>query len=337
MATVIQHKGLGELMQPFMEPIAKAGWSRLSDVLQQRDTQRQAQQYSTLLGQAMQKAEEMGVDYNSPEGAAILTKEALGLGVPSNVVSDAFKNIGGGAEGRALRKISYTLNSKYIHEVNKQGEVASDIMSLLPDVKKAIESNKAPGASILGQTLFKTNEKLFGKVPKEVQTLDSVRKNVILKLDNLKAKGVMTNQLRDFLVSSLWDENKSVDQNKEALRILEEQLNLMGGRKDLASSLLKDRPDSLYSPEFQLMLSDQDVMGHLYEKEGKAAPTGQATEATEQSSEKQKTASAGDEFEPTKGFNPTPENAKQYKGRRARNAKGEIVQSDGTGWQKIKE
>lgn len=36
MATVIQEKGLGDLLQPFMEPIAKAGWSHLADVLQQR-------------------------------------------------------------------------------------------------------------------------------------------------------------------------------------------------------------------------------------------------------------------------------------------------------------
>lgn len=250
MAILVKETGLDEILKP----AAQAGWNRLSNVLSQRDKQRQSEKYSTVLGGVIDKAQEEGIDYTSPEGMATLTKNALLMGVPSDVVSEGFKGLKSGERKRSSTELyQYKVNSKAVAEYGHSSNVAKDLLSESQNVFDAITSGKLPGPSPLGKAAVWAKG-LFGFGPKEIQTLITMQKKTIADLKGLG--GRVTNAQLKLLQESTWDPNKSEEQNLEAYRIWQKTLHEIASKSDAIDRILSENPDAIYSPNFENLISE---------------------------------------------------------------------------------
>lgn len=157
-------------------------------------------------------------------------------------------------------RTTFNQNQKLLAGISADAKTAQNLLQNVDDIESAIKSKNISGPGFQGAAA-RTGRWLSGKgPPPEEQTLDTERKNAILALGDLKGIRLTDTKLR-FIEDSLFNPNKSVEQNLEALRLYKQALNDRVNYLKKAKKLTQENPNILYDPTFSIMIQESDQNG----------------------------------------------------------------------------
>jgi len=160
------------------------------------------------------------------------------------------------AQRDPVERQTHKENTKLVGQLSNQSRTAQGLLNQVPTIRKAIESEDISGESLIVGGGKRLKRKIFGGTPAAEQTLITSAKHALLTLGEGKNMRIGAN-MKDFLLSGIWDPKKSKEANLAALDFYEQQLNHMVNYPKELEGLLDENPDAMYDPTLDLRITNQ--------------------------------------------------------------------------------
>lgn len=248
-------KGLSSGMDALQEAFKTSGDRRYAESQAEQQRNRQQVQIGAL-GQALSAAQQE----TDPIARMSAFQNALaqtGVSLPPETAMNYLKSISEAqksasdpiraAEERQTHKTNQTL----VAGLAADSRVAKGLYSDIEKLSSAIEGGKLRGPGLPGD-VTKAFRWMSGKGrPGDEQTIDTLRKEALMQLGSLKGIRLTDLKLR-FLEDSLFNPQKSLAENREALRIYKDTLERKMSYPERVKQLLKENPNAMHDPMFSI-------------------------------------------------------------------------------------
>ncbi len=163
-------------------------------------------------------------------------------------------------ERTPVERQTFKENQKLTSGMAADAKTAKALYKDIDILTKAIESPQISGPGLKGNMKRAYRWMTSAGQPGDEQTLETLRKNAIFKLGDLKGIRITDTKLR-FLEESLFNPKKSKEANREALRIYRDTLEKTMSYPQRIEEMMSDDPEALYDPTFSIRLEDITPQG----------------------------------------------------------------------------
>lgn len=257
-------QGIGQAASALGSALQQRGMQQQKLNLAEKERERQEQAQLNQIGALQQAFEAIESDSDPADQFSALLGALKQANVPldPNTALNFYKTFGDVTKKRASEgqrtpeeRTTFKENQKLLAGIAADAKTASNLMQNLDTIEGAIESGNISGPGLKGKSK-RVARWLTGKgAPPEEQTLDTERKNAILALGDLKGIRLTDTKLR-FIEDSLFNPEKSLDQNREAFRLYKQALKQRVDYLNKARELTKENEDILYDPTFSVRLQE---------------------------------------------------------------------------------